>query len=155
MGLIVVVAEPNDEDWKSIADGIRQQSPDASILRVKDGEQAVRFLFHRGLLTEHPETPNLVVLATNLSIVSTEAVIARIREHPRTEKTPVVVVRKESIRDPDDALEAQARFDLQHPVLIVGIEKVRRAIEEAVERLCHTARSVGSSQTAAVDSASG
>jgi CheY-like chemotaxis protein len=155
MGLSVVVAEPNDENWKSIADGIRRQSPDASILRVKDGEQAVRFLFHRGLLTEDPETPNLVVLATSLTIISTQAVITRIREHPRTEKTPVVVVWKEAIRDPGEALDAQGRFDHQHPVLIVGVEKLRRAIEEAVERLCHTARSVRSDQSAAVDSASG
>lgn len=155
MGLIVVVAEPNDEDWESIADGIRQQSPDASILRVKDGEQAVRFLFHRGLLTENPETPDLVVLATNLPIVSTEAVITRIREHPRTEKTPVVVVWEESRRDPDDALETEDRFDLQHPLLIVGTEQLTRAIEDAVERLCHTSLTVGGRQTATMDSASG
>ena len=132
MGLSVVVAEPNDEDWKSIADGIRRHSPEAAILRVKDGEQAVRFLFHRGLLTENPETPDLVVLATNLSGVSTEAVLTRIREHPRTQAMPVILVWGEETRDaPED------RHDLHHAMLIVGRERLESAVAEGVARLRH------------------
>jgi hypothetical protein len=137
MGLSVLVAEPTNEDWKSIAAGIRRHSPDASILRVKDGEQAVRFLFQRGLFKEVPETPDLVVLATNLSIVPMEAVVTRMREHLGTQSTPVVVVwGGQSPDDPDEALDAQDRLDLQHPILIVGREKLEGAIAEAIQRLC-------------------
>lgn len=137
MGLSVLVAEPENGDWTSIADGIRRHSPEASILRVKDGEQAVRFLFHRGLFTEAPETPDLVILATTLSIVSTEAVLTRMREHPRTQKTPVVVVWGEHPHDDSEpAIEVQDRLDLQHPILIIGREQLEGAVAEAVERLC-------------------
>lgn len=151
MGFSVLVAEPENDDWTSIADGIRRRSPDALILRVKDGEQAVRFLFHRGLFTEGPETPDLVVLAANLSIVSTEAVVTRIRQHPRTRQLPVVVVWREQDPEDDELFEVQDRLDLQHPMLIVGAERLERAVAEAVQRLCRSSLDLDDRPVCAAD----
>ncbi len=95
----VLVAEADRDTWASIANGVRRYQPEATIVRVKDGEQAMRHLFQRGLFTEEPETPDLIVLAADLLIVSTDAIIDRLRQHPRTETIPVIVVRKEPLGD--------------------------------------------------------
>ena len=121
----VFVAAPGDQAWAMIASGIRRHRPDAAILRVKDGQQAMRFLFCRGLLTEAPETPHLVVLAGNLPAISTEAVVARLRQHPRTCTTPVIVIgRRREDADLAKAFEQQltiqvhsghaSRLDVRH-----------------------------------------
>lgn len=91
----VLVAEPDNDLWTSIANGVRRHQPDAAIVRVKDGEQAIRYLFERGLFTEEPETPHFVVLAAELPVVPATALIDRLRQHPRTEAISVIVVRRE------------------------------------------------------------
>ncbi len=84
MNMNVLVAEPSGADWAAIAKGIRRHLPEASVLRVKDGEQALRFLFHRGLLTVEPPVPDLVLLAEELPLIPAAGVIARMRIDPRT-----------------------------------------------------------------------
>lgn len=133
----VLVAEPGNEDWASIAAGIRRQRADASILRVKDGEQAVRFLFQRGLLTEEPETPDLVVLAASLPIVPSEAIIARLRQNPGTRTTPIIVIWRDLANaEMDAALDSRQWFSRQHSLLIVGTVSLEREVAKAVHRLC-------------------
>ena len=100
MNINVLVAEPSGTDWAAIAKGIRRHLPEASMLRVKDGEQALRFLFHRGLLTADPPIPDLVLLADELPLIPAAGVIARMRIDPRMRRTPVIVLR----RDPEEEL---------------------------------------------------
>jgi hypothetical protein len=128
----VLVATPGDDEWTSIVHGIRRQRPEAAILRVKDGEQAMRFLFHRGLLTDAPETPDLVVLGRDLWLVPTEALVDRLRQHPRTELTPVIIVGR-GRRKTDWAMAE--RFDHQH-VVVLGGNQLQEEVADAVQRLC-------------------
>jgi CheY-like chemotaxis protein len=133
----VLVAAPGNEEWPSIADGVRRQRPGASILRVKDGEQAVRFLFHRGLFTEAPEIPDLIVLARELPTVPTEAIVARLRQHPRTDMTPVIVVgRGENHTDLASAREYTQWLERQQWLIAVGTDELEGELAEAVQRLC-------------------
>jgi CheY-like chemotaxis protein len=132
----VLVAEPDNEYWASIAEGIRRQGSDASILRVKDGDQAVRFLFQRGLLTEQPQIPDLVVLAKDLPIVPSSEIVALLRQNAGTRTTPIVVVwpdMKES--DIDAGPDSQQWFSRQHSLVIVGTVSLEREVAKAVHRL--------------------
>jgi CheY-like chemotaxis protein len=131
-----LVAEPDNEVWAAIAEGIRKQRPGAAILRVKDGEQAVRFLYHRGLYTDAPETPNLVVLAEDLPTLSTESIVARLRQHPRTHAMPVIVVRRERQNHPAGAFEGERWLE------VVGTENVEADVAEALQCLCEDSPSV-------------
>ena len=134
----VLVAAASNEDWTAISEGIRQYRPDASILRVKDGEQAARFLFHRGLFSEEPETPDLVVLSAELSFLPADAVIAGLRQHSRTRTTPAIVIwRAEDGADGTDASERQQWLRHQSLVSIVfGTHELGQEIAEAVRLLC-------------------
>jgi CheY-like chemotaxis protein len=106
MNLNVLVAEPSNQDWISISRGIRRRLPDASLLRVKDGEQALRFTFQAGLLTTDPQIPHLVFLAARLPIVSGERVLEQLRQDPRTRSIPVLVAWKDGYNTKVEKIEA-------------------------------------------------
>src|SRR5687768_14375578 len=106
MNLNVLVAEPSNADWISISRGVRRRLPDASLLRVKDGEQALRFTFQAGLLTTDPQIPHLVILAARLPIVSGERVLEQLRQDPRTRSTPVLVAWKDGYNTKVEKIEA-------------------------------------------------
>ena len=132
----VLVAEPDDQAWAMIANSIKQYRADADLLRVKDGEQAMRFLFYRGLFTEAPETPDLVVLARDLPTMSAQVVVARLRQHPRTLNTPVIVSghwRRRS--DVEKAREYRQWVERQQWLIAVRAEDLARELTEAVRRL--------------------
>ena len=133
MSFNVLVAAPHDAAWGSIANGVRRHLPDASILRVKDGEQALRFLFDRGLLTEAPPDPDLVLLSAELPVVSAEDVLAQLREDPRTRSTLVILLwqdRGKMTIDPPDVIRAHERL-----LRICG-DGLDTQVAEAVHRLC-------------------
>lgn len=106
MSLNVLVAEPSNDDWIAIARGLRRRLPDASILRVKDGEQALRFTYQTGLLTSDPQIPHLVILAARLPIVSGERVFDQLRQDPRTRSIPVLVAWKDGYNSRVEKIEA-------------------------------------------------
>lgn len=104
----VFAAIPANEEWLCISRAIKTELPEASILRVTDGDQAMRFLFDRGLLTDDPPSPNLVVLASDLQGVSAESLISCLRDDVRTRCAPVIMFwgRGEG-RDTTEAVRAQ------------------------------------------------
>lgn len=138
MTLHVLVAEPSDDHWTSISAGIRHYRSDASILRVKDGEQAARFLFYKGQFSDEPETPGLVVLSADLALVPAEAIIARLRQRPETPTTPVIVVCRDNGQNVDlgPELKRSRWLQGQQSLLIVGVNAVASEVTEAVRQLC-------------------
>jgi CheY-like chemotaxis protein len=99
MNLKVLVAEPSYDDWISISRGVRRRLPDASILRVEDGEQALR-------LTADPQMPQLVLLAARLPVVSGERVLDQLRRDPRTRSIPILVAWKDGYNAKVEKIEA-------------------------------------------------
>ncbi|MBL8270963.1 MAG: hypothetical protein JNL55_31460 [Steroidobacter sp.] len=137
MGYNVLVAEPSNDTWTSIAHGVRRYQPEATVLRVKDGEQAVRFLFHRGLLAEDPETPDLIVLNAELAVVPMNAVLARLRQHPRTRSVPVLVVSHDDQEMPelDQPVEGQQWLHRQPGVVVLtGAQRLEKEVADAMHR---------------------
>ncbi|MBM0105439.1 hypothetical protein JM946_11805 [Steroidobacter sp. S1-65] len=138
MSYNVLVAEPRDSHWASIANGVRRRQPEAEILRVKDGEQAVRFLFQRGLLTEEPDTPDLIVLAADLPLVPVNAILARLRQHPRTRTVPVIFMWPDCGDDDSDdgPPESQQWLHPQPDVLVIlGTHRLDKEVADAIHQL--------------------
>ncbi|WP_161965609.1 hypothetical protein [Steroidobacter cummioxidans] len=133
----VLVGEPDNDTWTSIANGVRRYQAESAIVRVKDGEQAVRYLFQRGLLTEEPETPHLILLAAHLPIVSMNAVIARLRQHPRTQAIPVIVIRRDAGRDEaEEGLESELGQQLEPGVVeILATARLEKDVASALTQL--------------------
>ena len=133
----ILVAEPGNDTWTSIAHGLRRYEPQATILRVKDGEQAMRFLFQRGLLMEEPETPDTIVLNSQLPIVPMNAVMARLRQHPRTQTIPVIVISRDTRDDTDDDASESQQWLHRHAgvIVITGKQKLEKEVADAMHRL--------------------
>ena len=129
----ILVAEPSNEDWTSIAKGIRRRLPLASILRVKDGQQALRFTFQADLLTPAARMPSLVLLAAQLPLVSGEHVLAELRKDPRTRSIPVLIAWKDAYNARVERLEAFKGDDWLFTVLCtVALED---QVADAVRRI--------------------
>lgn len=131
MGFNVLVAERHNDKWGPILAGVRRRRPDASALRVMDGEQALRFLFERGLLVDEPETPDLIVLAAELPLVPTSIVLSRIRQDPRTCAVPVIVVGDLERYDMEGVHESQQWLH-RHPGVVVILGELKRELEKQV-----------------------
>ena len=131
MNLNVLVAEPCNEDWTSIAKGLRRRLPEASVLRVKDGEQALRFTFQPALLTPDAQIPHLVLLSAELPVVSADNVLAQLRQDPRTWCISVLVLSKDSATVKIEAFRAgEWLFEIESAVAL------EVQVAEAVRRLC-------------------
>ena len=99
MNLKILVAEPSNDDWISISRGLRRRLPDACILRVKDGEQALRLTFDQHI-------PQLVLLSARLPVISGEQVLDQLRQDPRTRSIPVLVAWKDNYNARVEKIEA-------------------------------------------------
>lgn len=117
MHLNVLVAEPCNDTWAAVSDALRRYAPAASVLRVKDGQQATRFLFDRGLLTAEPQVPDLVVLAASLPFVDSALIVSQLRQKDRTRCTPVILLQKADFPEPGSKLQEPLRA----PVLILTL----------------------------------
>lgn len=134
MSFNVFAAVPSNEDWACISQALKSKLPKASILRVKDGVQAARFLFEEGLVTDDPQLPNLVVLAGNLEGISAEHLVSRLRDDARTHSTPVIMFWRGFGEDPvssSDAVTARVGLLTVNP----GSEP-ENDIVDAIYRTC-------------------
>jgi two-component system response regulator len=92
----IMLVDDCDTDARTTMKAVRRAAPTASVLRIKDGEQALRFLFARGLFTREPQLPRLILLDLTLPIVSGWRVLERVRTDASTNDIPVIVT---SLRD--------------------------------------------------------
>lgn len=86
----VLLATDSDLDWPAISQGIRAELPDASVLRVRDGDQALRHVFEVGLFTAAPTIPDLIILDEALPRVPATEVLRCVRRDWRTQNTSVL-----------------------------------------------------------------
>jgi two-component system response regulator len=88
----IMLVDDSDADARTTMKAVRRAAPSASVLRVKDGEQALRFLFRRGLFTREPQLPRLILLDLTVPIVSGRRVLERVRTEATTNDIPVIVL---------------------------------------------------------------
>jgi two-component system, response regulator len=88
----IMLVDNSDADARTTMKAVRRAAPSASVLRVKDGEQALRFLFRRGLFTREPQLPRLILLDLTVPIINGRRVLERVRTHATTNNIPVIVL---------------------------------------------------------------
>ena len=100
----VLLIEPLDSDARKTLDAIHRKAPNASTVRVLEGEQAERLMFERGLFSEAPQLPRLIIADVAATGDSTRSVLRRIKSHTSTQNVPVVIF--SATRNPSDILES-------------------------------------------------
>ena len=94
----VLVVDDRAVDAEVTLFALRQASThDAKFLRLKDGNEALRFLFARGEFARRsPRVPELVLIDMEMPVVSGTCVLDVIRAHPETSGIRVVMLTTDS-----------------------------------------------------------
>lgn len=101
----VLLVEDNPQDELLILRALRKANVPAAIDVVRDGQQAVDYLFRTGEYSQRTEQlPSLVLLDINLPKLSGFDVLKRMRAEPNTQLLPVVMFT--SSDEDDDRLRA-------------------------------------------------
>jgi CheY-like chemotaxis protein len=94
----VLVVDDRSIDAEVTLFALRQAStPDAKFLRLKSGDEALRYLFARGEFAHRsPRLPELVLLDIDMPVASGHCVLDLIRAHPATNGIRVVMLTTDS-----------------------------------------------------------
>lgn len=116
---IILLVEDNDDDAELTERAFREAKVGNTVLRMRDGVEALDYLFARGkhAARDVTDTPAMVLLDLNLPRVNGLEVLAALRSHERTRQLPVVILTS-SAEDKDrlTAYEQHANSYVKKPV---------------------------------------
>jgi two-component system, response regulator len=88
----ILVADDSDRDARLTLYALRRSAPEMSALRVRDGDQALQFIFSEGGYAGRPAgLPRLILLDHYMPVVQGLSVLRSLRAQPSTESLPVVL----------------------------------------------------------------
>jgi CheY-like chemotaxis protein len=89
----ILIVEDNPQDEMLILRTLKNINIENKIDIVRDGQQALDYLFCDGVFSgRNPELPALVLLDTELPMISGIDVLQKIRSDPRTKSQPVAIM---------------------------------------------------------------
>ena len=119
----ILLVEDNPADVRLVGDAFAETHPCHHLNVVTDGEDALDFLFRRGIHINAPRI-DLVLLDLNLPIMNGDAVLREIRAHPDTTLLPVIILSSSNARkDVQLAYELRANGYIRKPRDLDGIYK--------------------------------
>ncbi len=91
--LQILLVDDSPEDVELALHALRRENLANHIQVVRDGEEALDFLFCRGQFSDRPpELPRLILLDLKLPKVDGVEVLRQIKADPRTKSVPVVIM---------------------------------------------------------------
>jgi CheY-like chemotaxis protein len=88
-----LLVEDNQDDAELAHRALEENNLVNRLVWVRDGAEALEFLFCEGRYGDRPpQRPKVVLLDLKLPLVDGHEVLARVRRDPRTEHIPVVVL---------------------------------------------------------------
>lgn len=133
MERIILLVEDNDDDAELTARAFEAARVPVRLVRVRSGEEALDFLFARGLYAHRvfEPVPAAVLLDLHLTGISGLEVLSQLRAHAPTARLPVLVLSAsdaESDRRAASAARANAYVvkPQKHAALIADAEALGR-----------------------------
>jgi len=128
-GVDILLAEDNQDDIDLALHALRQEKLANSVFVVRDGEEALDFLFCRGAYSQRSFThpPKLVLLDLKMPKVDGLQVLKQVKGDPRTRTIPVVIMTSsKEERDLIEGYHAGVNSFIQKPV---DFERFRQTVK--------------------------
>jgi len=90
---VVLIADDDPEDRMLMAEAFKNNGSTPALRFVKDGEELLDYLFHKGKFrdaSKHP-IPDLIFLDLNMPKKDGREALAEIKSHPDCRKIPLIV----------------------------------------------------------------
>jgi len=126
----ILIVEDNAGDARLFEEVLKEGKILSSLYLVKDGLQAMDFLYHRGEYATSP-CPDLIILDLNLPLKDGREVLAEIKGDTSLKKIPVIVMTTSQAEE--DILKSynlHANCYITKPIDLNQFIKVIRSIEE-------------------------
>jgi len=126
----ILLVEDNPNDVELTLHAIRKNHISNRIHVVRDGAEALEFIFCTGAYAERKiqETPKVILLDLKLPKVDGLEVLQRIKEDPRIQATPVVVLT--SSREESDVVKSYQLGVNSYIVKPVNFKKFTEAVQQ-------------------------
>jgi two-component system response regulator len=122
----ILLVEDSPEDFETTQRAFRRSGLNNPIIRCSDGDEALDFLFRRGVHTDAPR-PGVILLDLNLPGTDGREVLSEIKASDDLKQIPVIVLTTSADeRDVQACYQAGASSYIQKPV---DVEGFMRAIE--------------------------
>lgn len=127
----ILLVEDNESDAELTLHALEKNKLINTIVRVEDGEQALDFLFCRGLHSDRHFTspPHLVLLDLKLPKVDGMQVLRQVKGDPRTRAIPVILLTaSKEERDVMESYHLGVNSYIQKPVSFADFQDVVRQL---------------------------
>jgi CheY-like chemotaxis protein len=126
----ILLVEDNEGDIILTLEAFEESKIKTTITVVKNGREALDFLYRRGEYAEAPK-PDIIILDINIPIFNGHEVLKRIKEDPALKKIPVIMLTTSSNRkDIHLAYENHSNSYITKPIDIDEFLKAVLKIEE-------------------------
>jgi len=126
----ILLVEDNPSDAEMTIRALRKHNLANRLLHLKDGVQALDFVFARGIYSERgiENAPNVILLDLKMPMIDGMEVLQKIKADERTKKIPIVVLT--SSREDPDIKECYALGVNAYVVKPVEFDAFQQAIAE-------------------------
>ncbi|WP_216908648.1 response regulator [Nocardia noduli] len=125
--IVILLVEDDPGDELMTLEAFADNTHDSTVHVVRDGEQALDFLFRRGEYSQAPR-PDLVLLDLNLPKYSGRQVLARIRAEEDLADLPVIILTTSSSED--DIMSSYRLFANAYVTKPVDLDQFTDAINQ-------------------------
>lgn len=115
----ILVVEDSDDEYDALVRALsRDRHLTISLHRYKDGQQALDYLFHRGLYkdAEKGVLPGIILLDLNVPGIDSRKVLAELKNDDRLRRIPVIVMtNSDAERDIEECYRLGANTYIRKP----------------------------------------
>ena len=114
---LILLIEDNDDHAELMMRSLQEHRVINEVLHIKDGMEAMDFLFHQGIHADNLSVPDLILLDLRLPRVDGLTILKAIKEDDTLKKIPVVIMTSSNAeKDVQTAYQYHANSYITKPI---------------------------------------
>jgi len=114
---LILLVEDNEDHAELMMRSLQEHRVINQVIHIKDGMEAMEFLFHRGIHADNQSVPDLILLDLRLPRVDGLTILKAIKEDGTLKKIPVVIMTSSNAeKDVQTAYQYHANSYITKPI---------------------------------------